>query len=91
MDDESQTPSDPWFVRLSRSRLDLKISALILLGFFFYKGGVRLVVMLLISFVLLLVVSHFVSRFLRKRRAHHGDSIAIRTIDEVKSKKREDE
>ena len=61
--------TEPLLVRLSRTRLDLAIATGVLLAFFFYRGGLRLVATLVIRFVLLLGVFRLVSAIRHRRRS----------------------
>jgi hypothetical protein len=68
--------AEPLLVRLSRTRLDLAIATGVLLAFFFYRGGLRLVATLVILFVLFVGVFRLASAIRHWRRSGtHPDSL----------------
>ena len=67
--------------------MDLVIAAAVLFGFFYYKGGLRLVAMLAIPFMLLLALFHLASRLLGKRRPHRDEPVASQKVDRPDSER----
>ena len=69
------TPNRPssWLARLAGRRIDLAIAAAVLLGFFYYKGGFRLLATLVISFALLVALIRLGSWLFSKRRSHRDN------------------